>query len=159
MDGVLSDFDRGVRELAHFEPFDQTIRDPKRNDELWAAIRRVDHFYDRLEMIDGAYEMFTMLHEKYGDRCEILSAIPKPFRGIITSKEDKINWVSRLLGPEIRTNIVYRAEKSGFARGEGYILIDDLEKNVREWEAAGGTGIWFHGAAGIVDRIVQLEKG
>jgi len=156
MDGVLADFDRGVSELANFEPFAQTIRDKKRNDDLWAAVRTVDNFYDKLEPIDGAIEMFMTLREKYGDKCEILSAIPKPYRGMNTSKEDKEKWVSRILGPEVKTNIVYRAEKQDFA-GEGCILVDDLMKNIEEWEEAGGTGIFFDGAQGVIKRIEELD--
>lgn len=154
MDGVLADFDRGVRELADFEPFDQAIRDKKRNDELWDAIRKVDHFYDKLEMIDGAFEMFIALKARYRDKCEILSAIPKPYRGISTSREDKISWVRRLLGTDIKANIVYRAEKQEFAKGPGYILVDDLAKNIEEWEEAGGTGIKFENPEDVV-RLIE----
>lgn len=37
--------------------------------------------------------------------------------------------------------IVYREQKKDYCKGKEYILIDDLNKNISEWEALGGTGI------------------
>ena len=53
MDGVLADFDRGLKEFCGLEPIRQKNFGP------------------------GAKEMFDTLYEKYGDKVEILSAIPK----------------------------------------------------------------------------------
>lgn len=158
MDEVLADFNRGIRELCHMEPVDQAVSTKEDDDALWAAVREAGHFYDRLEPVNGSIEMFKKLQEKYGDKCEILSAIPKPHRGIVTAGEDKISWVRRLLGEEVAVNIVLRAEKKNYVKGKGYILIDDLEKNVLEWEAEGGTGICFKGAAETLKRIEEIEK-
>ena len=54
MDGVLADFDRGVRELCGLEPIDQMVATKEDNDRLWAAVARVDHYYGRLELKPGA---------------------------------------------------------------------------------------------------------
>jgi len=158
MDEVLADFNRGIRELCHMEPVDQAVSTKEDDDALWAAVREAGHFYDRLEPVNGSIEMFKMLQEKYGDKCEILSAVPKPHRGIVTAGEDKISWVRRLLGEEVVVNIVLRAEKKNYVKGKGYILIDDLEKNVLEWEAEGGTGLCFKGAAETLKCIEEIEK-
>lgn len=142
MDGVLADFNRGVRELCGMEPPNQNGKgDPKRDDAMWDAIRGTGHFYDRLELMPGAKEMFDAIYAKYGDRCEILTGIPKEKRGIVTAGEDKTNWTHRLLAKDIRVNIVYREQKPEYCKGKDCILIDDLESNIREWEAMGGTGI------------------
>lgn len=158
MDEVLADFNRGVRELCHMEPVDQSVSTKEEDDALWAAVRDTGHFYDRLEPVNGALEMFNALRDKYGEKCEILSAIPKPHRGIVTAGDDKRNWVRRLLGENVIVNIVLRPEKKNYVKGPGYILIDDLEKNVHEWEAEGGTGICFKGAAETLKRIEEIEK-
>lgn len=158
MDEVLADFNRGVRKLCHMEPVDQTMSTKEDDDALWSAIRDAGHFYDKLEPVNGSVAMFMTLREKYGDKCEILSAVPKPHRGIVTAAEDKINWVRRLLGKDVVVNIVLRAEKRNYVKGPGYILIDDLEKNVREWEAEGGTGICFKGADETLKRIAEIEN-
>ena len=82
-----------------------------------------------------------MIYGKYKDRCEILTGIPKPKRGIPTAGEDKIKWMRRMLSEDIVVNIVIREQKPEFCTGKDCILIDDLERNIKEWEAEGGTGI------------------
>ena len=67
----------------------------------------------------------------------------KPPASTITASEDKINWTKRLISDKIKINICYRAEKANFCTGADCILIDDYDKNIREWEALGGTGILY----------------
>ena len=64
---------------------------------MWAKIREVDHFYDRLHMMRGAKGMFYNLWKKFGDKCEILTGIPKPKRGIESAGDDKKSWMHRIL--------------------------------------------------------------
>ena len=157
MDEVLADFNRGIRELCHMEPLNQTESTKEEDDALWAAVRNVEHFYDKLEPVNGSLVMFKVLREKYGNKCEILSAIPKPHRGIVTAKEDKINWVRRMLGEDVVVNIVLRAEKKDFVKGREYILVDDLNKNIVEWEKCGGTGILFGNSEDVLTRLSELD--
>lgn len=158
MDGVLADFNRGIIELCKMEPLDQAHKNPGADDKLWEGVRSVGHFYDKLEPMAGAIEMFNSLYEKYGDACKILSAIPKPKRGIVTAKDDKIQWAHRLLSESLKVNIVYREEKKDFCKGKDCILIDDLEKNIKEWENNGGTGIVFKSAAEVLEKIAYIES-
>ncbi len=142
MDGVLADFDRGVRKLCCMEPQPQNgKRDAKMDDLMWDAIRKVDHFYDKLELMPGAREMFDLIYRIFGDRCEILTGIPRPERGIVTAGEDKIAWTRRNLSESVKVNIVLRKEKLLFCKGADSVLIDDRVKTIREWKEAGGIGI------------------
>ncbi len=158
MDSVLADFVRGVREICGVEPLDQNSnhRDQSKDDDMWVRIRGAEHFYDKLELMPGAKEMFDAVYGRYGDKCEILTGIPKPKRGIVTAGEDKIKWVRRLLSPEIKVNIVLREEKPQFCNGEGCVLIDDMEKNIREWEEMGGTGIVNVSAAETMEKLKEI---
>ena len=52
--------------------------------------------------------MFHRIYDAFGDKCEILSGVPKARRGVVTAGEDQIRWVSRLLSDQIVVNIVYR---------------------------------------------------
>lgn len=158
MDGVLADFDRGMEELCMMEKQKQGETEAKSDDELWNAIRSVDNFYDRLQPVFGAVDMFTAIYSLYGDRCEILSAVPKPYRNVPTARGDKIKWVKRLLSDQVVVNLVYRAEKKKFAKSKGCVLIDDYQINIDEWNEAGGTGILFESAEVAADRILELEK-
>lgn len=157
MDSVLADFDRGVRELCHIPPVPIDEKSEAQDDEMWAAIREVEHFYDKLEPIPGAVEMFMAIYEKYGDRCEILTGIPKAKRGITTAGSDKTAWAHRLLSPELVVNIVYAEEKKNFCTGADCILIDDYKKNINAWEGCGGTGILCESPAQVMELL--REKG
>ena len=159
MDGVLADFDRGVRELCNMEPTPQGDDwRPGMDDPMWVKIREVDHYYDKLELMPGAEKMFRILYDKYRDKCEILTGIPKPKRGILTAGEDKTNWVHRLLSKDIVVNIVFREQKPDYCTGKDCILIDDLEKNIEAWEECGGTGILFTDADSVLKRINEFEN-
>ena len=156
MDGVLADFDRGVRELCGMEVPDQGTRTPEQDGIMWEAIRKIDHFYDRLELMPGAKEMFDAVYGKYGDRCEILTGIPKEKRGIVTAAEDKISWMKRILSDRIKVNICYRAEKILKCTGPETVLIDDLKKNIDEWQGKDGTGILHISAEETMKELKNL---
>ena len=81
-----------------------------------------------IQLMPGAKELFDAVYQKYGDKVEILTGIPKPKRNITTAAEDKTNWVHRLLGNEVKVNTVLREEKKNYCTGPDCILIDDLKK-------------------------------
>ena len=143
MDGVLADFTRGVRELCGFTPPHPNKVRPEDDEAMFAAMREVDHFYLKLEPIEGMIQLFNELRDSYGDKVEILSAVPRPSRGILHAEEDKREWVRRYLGDDVKVNIVLRKEKQDYALGKGYVLVDDTSQNIDEWEANGGTGVRF----------------
>ena len=156
MDGVLADFDRGIRELCGIPSLNQEAADKAADERMWAAVRDTDHFYDRLELMPGAEKMFRLLYKKYGSCCEILTAIPKAERGITSAGEDKIRWVRRLLSENIPVHIVYKEEKKNYCTGKDCILIDDYSTNIKDWEAFGGTGILFKNAAETLRALRSL---
>lgn len=155
MDNVLADFDKGIVELCGLPPRDMENPDPVIEDKMWNAIRKIEHFYDRLDLVPGAEALFRLLNEQYSGNCEILTGIPKAKRGIVTAGEDKIRWMRRMLSETIPVNIVYKEEKKNYCTGKHCILIDDYSRNIQEWEACGGTGILFKNAS---DTIVQLRR-
>ena len=157
MDCVLADFNRGVRELCQLSVIPYEQKTEAQDDEMWDAIREVGPFYDKLEPVPGALELFKMVYEKYGDRCEILTGIPKERRGIVTAGSDKTAWAHRLLSPDIVVNIVYAEDKKNFCTGESCVLIDDYKRNIDEWTGSGGTGLLFTSSAQMTNLL--REKG
>lgn len=157
MDGVLADFDRGLVEICGITPENQMTKSDAYDDMMWGKVRDAGHYYDMLKPLEDGVKVFKHLYEIYGDKCEILSAIPKAKRGIVTAKEDKINWVRRLISEDIVINIVMREEKKDYVKGPGYILIDDLEKNITEWNERGGTGIHFTGYESVINKIESIN--
>ena len=156
MDGVLADFDRGVRELCGMEPLNQMTATEEDNNRLWAAIAKIDHFYYRLTLIPHAEILVRTLMGKYGERCEILTGIPKPRRNIKDAAEDKIRWIERYFGPRLKVNTVYRQEKKNYCHAKGDILIDDLMSTVRDWDSYGGTGILFTDVKSVMDKLRSM---
>ncbi len=158
MDGVLADFERGVEELCGIIPPSQNEKRCKAagDDEMWKRIREIEHFYNCLKLMPGAKDMFDAVYSRYKEKCEILTGIPKPKRGIVNAAEDKKIWVHRLLSRELKVNIVYREEKSKYCMGKGCILIDDMQKNINEWNMMGGTGIRHISAEDTVKQLKEL---
>jgi hypothetical protein len=157
LDGVMANFEKGVHDMCGMDPFSHEDEPfTGFDDEMWDKIRDVGHFYDKLELMPGALDLFNDLYAKYGDKCEILSGIPKPRRGITTAGEDKINWVHRMLNKDIVVNIVYKEEKPQYCTGRDCILIDDLPANIRAWEDMGGTGIINSGADDTRQTLVEM---
>lgn len=159
MDGVLADFERGVKEICGVTPPSQNAKHHKlgEDDEMWERIRETKHFYDYLELMPRAKEMFDAVYGKYGKRCEILTGIPKPRRGIVNAGEDKKIWVHRLLSEDIKVNIVFREEKTQYCTGKGCILIDDMQRNIRDWIAMGGTGIVHISAEETIRQLKEMD--
>lgn len=158
MDGVLADFNRGVGELCHMTPpslYEE--KDAGQDALMWQEIAKVDHFYDRLELMPGAKELFGAVYGVYGGRCEILTGVPKPKRGILTAGQDKINWMRRMFPEEIKVNIVLREEKVNYCTGADSILIDDHAVSVREWCEAGGIGIMHESAENTLEQLRSLN--
>ena len=159
MDGVLADFDRGVSELCGLKPREQGKERSEEEDTLmWEKIREVGHFYDKLEPVPGALEMFEKVYGMFGEDCQILTGIPKPKRGIESAGEDKTNWAHRLLSDKLKVNIVYREEKKRYCFGKEHILIDDLKENIESWEKYGGTGILFRNAEETMKILEELME-
>ena len=159
MDGVLADFDRGVREFCGMEPPPQEEGwKPGMDLPMWEKIREVEHFYDRLQICPGSQEMFDTIYGKYGDRCEILTGVPKPDKGIKDAGEDKIRWIRRLFSDKVKVNVVLREEKPNYCTGKGCILIDDLKMNIQAWEEMGGIGIRFVSAEDTLKRLAEIEE-
>lgn len=157
LDGVLADFERGVRELCGMEAPKQGVRRKAgADDAMWEAIREIGDFYGRLELVPGAKEMFDALYARYGNRCEVLTGVPKPRRQILTAGEDKIHWVHRHLAKDLVVHITYRQEKPNYCKGEGYVLLDDHPKTISNWERSGGTGILFTSSEAAMGRLREL---
>lgn len=156
MDDTLVDFTRGKVEVCGLPriPEDRNIED----ELMWPIIRDTDHYYYNLKPIPGAVEMVLKLYEKYGDKIDILTATPKPKRGVTQAGEDKINWIRDYISPNIKVNIVTREEKPNFCTGKGCILVDDLAGNIESWNKLGGFGIQFESPQTTLEIIEGYEK-
>lgn len=158
MDGVLTDFDGAVETLCGIQRRSQEASTPEQDDLLWERVRNVPHFFYRLEPLPGAVEMFRRVYEKFGDRVEILTGIPKERRGIVTAAQDKREWVKQYLSDTVVVNTVYKAEKPSFCRHAGDVLVDDLRPTIRTWNDRGGIGILHENAEKTMNILMNAEQ-
>lgn len=142
LDGVLADFDRGVRLVTGKRPDQLDTRD------MWRALAREKDFFGTLAMMEDAHELW---------------AFSKPFDPTILTglplgswaPEQKRRWVARMLGGDVRIITCMTREKPRHS-GPGRVLVDDREKTREGWEKAGGHFILHTSAAESIARLKDL---
>lgn len=146
MDGVLADFDWGVKNLLGMPCYAQGDRKkPHRfDDQLFTAIRECGDFYLRLPPIEDGVRLFEHAVRLCGpSNVAILTGIPRPERNIPEAADNKRAWCEKCLPCQVEVIAVPRREKPDYARSRDDVLIDDFAANIKEWEKAGGTGVLF----------------
>ena len=146
LDGVLVDFEKGYEKLTGIDIKNQFVQG---DEKFWAPLSDAGaKFWAMLDwMSDG--RLLWQFIKKY--KPNILSA---PSREN-SSKIGKEAWC-RIHIPN-QYNKIYLVpsfEKKNYA-GPNKILIDDMEKNIKEWKNSGGIGI-LHTSA--VKTILELKK-
>lgn len=149
MDGVLADFDRWKDERAKTDP---RVLDDK---TLWDAVKEVPHFYATLEPMPEAFILMDYLRG-LNVPLAILTALPRR-SSIPEAEQDKADWVKRHIG-NIEFNVgPYAIDKQRLSR-PGHVLIDDNEKNIAQWNAKGGTAIFYEGFMILYDAMERLRR-
>jgi hypothetical protein len=141
-DGVLADFDRGVREVTGRRPEELRARD------MWRALARAPDFFGTLALMRDAEALweFCRPHEP-----TILTGLPLGS----WAPEQKRRWVARMLGPGVRVITCMSREKHRYS-APGRVLVDDRE-NLREaWERAGGTFVQHSSAERSIAELRRL---
>lgn len=148
MDGVLANF---TKSAGHHFNIDIN-QHPKEFDRLWKSkdgwhqlMQDWPTFWMDLDPMPHAADLWRVISPYHP---AILTAIPE---GWPASATGKYVWCKRHLPkfgyhPDQQFHAVLREHKQRYARqGDGTpnILIDDFQKNIREWESAGGIGIWY----------------
>lgn len=119
--------------------------DPK---GMWGKLDQVDHLFMHLPPLAGAKHFFDTIvieseHILGKGSVEILTALPMRTGKLLTAPSDKIAWVNNYLSNRIVVNCVDNWSKKKYFCQPGDILIDDMLRNIDDWESVGGNGI-FH---------------
>jgi hypothetical protein len=155
MDGVLADFNRGYEQVTG-TPIRGWVKitphDWKRLQREWPT------FWMDLDHMPYAMELWRLL-SRYN--ASLLTAIPDgwPSAGMGKAVWAKQNLPKFGYHPSQRLLAVHRSEKKDYARqpdGTPNILIDDLDKNISEWEAAGGIGIHYIPSGSMIKKIERI---
>ena len=152
MDGVLADFKTGAQKTTGMS-INRWMNIPS-SKEKWGLIKAKKDFWSTLPWMPGGRQLWSYI-SKFDPH--ILSAYveesydPNCIPG-------KTQWLRKNAGISNRSkiNLVRRKEKKLFARkGNPSILIDDYEKNTKEFNQRGGIGITFKTAS---QTIAELKK-
>ena len=145
MDGVLVDFDGGYEKLTGMTTREADEKGPE---FFWKPISKAGaKWWITLNWMSDGKQLWDYV-KKYNP--ELLSA---PSREE-ASKMGKRIWVKREL-PGAKLILRSADKKQEFASPTS-ILIDDREKNIEQWEAAGGIGILHTDASSTIKKLKEL---
>ena len=145
MDGVLVDFDGGYEKLTGMTTREADEKGPE---FFWKPISKAGaKWWITLNWMPDGKQLWDYV-KKYNP--ELLSA---PSREE-ASKMGKRIWVKREL-PGAKLILRSADKKQEFASPTS-ILIDDREKNIEQWKAAGGIGILHTDAASTIKKLKEL---
>ena len=143
LDGVLVDF---YAEAA------AQIGQPYRavsGARAWGILDQVPRLFRDLAPTPDAMDLWSGVNacaDGEGARVAVLSALPMLTNELMTAPDDKRAWVEQHLGPAVSVNLVPGGVlKARFAHPSA-VLIDDLDRNIIAWRAAGGIGILHRSA-------------
>lgn len=136
LDGVFADFQGAIVKHTGINNYKD---DPK---GVWEKLEKVPYLFRTLDPIPGSKDLFDAIVKKHGEHnVQMLTALPLLTGLLTTAAYDKTQWVRTHLSETIVVNCSKGwREKTNWCSG-GDILIDDMQRNIIEWEQAGGTGV------------------
>jgi len=152
LDGVLVDFDAGVRRATGRDPAELHPR------SMWPVLAKTRDFYANLEWMSDGRDLWDAL--RVFDPV-ILTGLPLGR----WAEPQKRSWCTRELGNEVEVITGLSRHKADLAaawmeeRNETDrtpLLIDDRLKVREPWEAAGGTFILHLNTAETLDALADL---
>ena len=150
MDGVIVNLEKGA-----FKVHGKQLSDVKRP-ERWDKISDTKDFWKDLVWMPCSKKLWNFLKPYIPS---IMSAYAKSEPNSAKGKEE---WLKKNVEklPRSRINLVMRSDKQRFARDgrtqAPNILIDDHEKNIREWESKGGIGIHHTSVERTIARLKEI---
>lgn len=145
LDGVLVDFERGF--LDNFGFAHNSVSEP----EMWRYITSHKRHWHDLPMMPDANALWDFIKPL---KPIILTGCPRS--GYDAAVAGKLEWCANMLGADVQVITCFSKNKPQHMSDKPVnILIDDLAKNKKRWEEAGGIPV-LHTSA--VDTIAQLTK-
>jgi len=145
LDGVLVDFDLGYQELTGIT---SQQADANGVEAFWSPLSKAGaKFWITLKWMSDGKQLWSYI-KKYDP---ILLSAPSREE---SSRLGKRVWVKREL-PDVKLILKSASQKQQYASPTS-ILIDDRQKNIDQWNAAGGVGILHTSTANTIKQLKQL---
>lgn len=142
LDGVMAHFDNGVKRITGKLPHELRKRD------MWMAVKNDKTFFENLEYMPDALELWDYLNSLKNINLVILTGLP----GSNDGENQKRRWVAKMLSPTIDVIVLPSANKY-LHSGPRKVLIDDMTRNIESWVDAGGHGILHTSAKSTISEI------
>lgn len=138
MDGVLVNFNKAACAIidAPYPPTKYWWWNDIPNGKQQVDAACTTDFWFNLEWMHDGLEIFKIVFEKFTNDIYLLTT-PMPN---LESATGKAMWVDKYIPVFNKRLIITRAPKHLLAK-PGTLLIDDSDKNIEEFRAAGGQGI------------------
>lgn len=129
LDGVLADFNQHYKNLFG--------KDPNKEDKfnIIQSCQSYPRFFRDIPVNPEGFELFGSLKGNYD-----IKILTTPMEYMEWCKYDKVQWVKENLG---NYDVYFSDQKYRYVGDNQSILIDDNDKNIQQWNDAGGTGIKF----------------
>lgn len=163
LDGVLVDFLKGADTALKLQGYPiwndkhwSQFHIDKADTLRWDIIKKHNYFWRDLPWMPDGKKLWSVVSNF--DPHILSHAVTKYMP---TAKPEKFQWVSKNLGLHniaVIHLVDNRSEKARFAinsNGKANVLIDDHDKNCREWQAAGGIAIHH---TSLNDTLSKLQK-
>ena len=157
MDGVLCDFKSQAAKATGMSIQDW-MKEPGRKfksiRDKWKPIKNYPNFWASMPWEPGGKELWNYI-KRFNP--EILSAYVEQTTDP-SCIPGKTKWARTNLGFTPKLNLVKRIEKQKYAKdgANPTILIDDYEKNIRQFKAAGGIGILHTSTSNTISQLRKL---
>ena len=154
LDGVTADFEAKVRSIVPDYSEERYEKDLDYRHVMWETVHNYQRdgrgFWYDLDMMHDARDLWDFL-APYDP--EVLTATGNQKYG---AGEQKMRWVAETLGTHVNVTLTRRAKEKAKYAGPNRILIDDKQKAIDPWEAAGGIGILHTSAASTIAKLKEL---
>lgn len=143
LDGVLADFDAGVKAITGGLPHEIHKRD------MWKAITSKKNFFEELALTHDALELWAYLNNT-GKQITILTGLPTMNDGA----EQKRRWVKKHFGDV--PCIVLPSKDKRLHAAPNRILIDDRHDMINGWLEAKGYAILHTSTESTIQQLSSI---
>lgn len=151
LDGVLVDFDKQMAKIGF--PRAVIEHDKKARSNFWKTVgwmaKQGKPFWGTMDPMPDAAQLWNYVNRF--THPEILSATGHVGNAV----EEKHAWVKQHLG-NVKVHLVRKSSDKAQFAAPNHVLIDDREKSIEPWVAAGGIGILHKSAADTIAKLKEL---
>jgi len=151
LDGVLCGFEQKVCEINNIQSINEISKG-----KLWRSIKEyndnVEPFFENLPLMPDAMDLWNFATGNFINVRIITATGSTPPDG----GEQKRRWVAKTFGKDVIVKTVRAGEEKATYANPRSIMVDDKEKVIVPWKAAGGIGVLHTSAANSIRQLKEI---